>query len=141
MHRWRCGGRHKELSKRKHMLIKHDIPRYIHTISGNMEAFVTFMQGTIAKEDTLFGSELKLAFIVWAKMRLASTAKHLKKGIVRLFMKQELNRGLHIKNTCGYTVDEKTCSGESITPKPKRNRCMSQKSETSFNNMTMLTFY
>jgi hypothetical protein len=36
------------------MLIKHDIPRYIEMISGNMKTTITFMKGTIAKKDTLF---------------------------------------------------------------------------------------
>jgi hypothetical protein len=89
MHKWRCSGGHKELSKRKHVLIKHDIPRYINTISGNMEAFVTFMQGTIAKEDTLFRPKFQLAFVVRAQMRPAGTPKHFEECIVRLFIKQK----------------------------------------------------
>jgi hypothetical protein len=54
------------LGKRKNMLIKHDIPRYVETISGNMKTAITFMKGTIAKEDTLLGSKFQFAFIVWA---------------------------------------------------------------------------
>jgi hypothetical protein len=55
-----------------------------------------------------------------------------------LFIKKKFNRSLHVENTSGSTIDEKTSSGESITPIAKRNRCMSQKSESSLNNMTML---
>jgi hypothetical protein len=33
--------------KGKNMLIKHDIPRYVETISGNMKTAITFMKGTI----------------------------------------------------------------------------------------------
>jgi hypothetical protein len=134
-------GGDREFGKRKHTLIKHDIPRYVDTISRNMKTFVTFMKGTIAKKDTLFGPKFQLAFIIWAQMRPASTTKHFKESIVRLFIQEKFNRSFHVKNTCGSTVDEKACSGESITPKPKGNRCMGQKSKTSFNNMTMLTFY
>jgi hypothetical protein len=72
-------------------------------------------------------------------MRPTSTPKHLKEGIIRLFIKKKFNRSLHAENTSGSTVDEKTSSGEGITPIAKRNRCMSQKSESSLNNVTMLT--
>ena len=105
-----------------------------------MKTFVTFMKGTIAKKDTLFGPKLQLAFIIRAKMRPASTPKNFKESITGLFIKEKFKGSLHVENTCGSTVDKKTSSGKSITPKPKRNRCMGQKSETSLNNMTMLTF-
>jgi hypothetical protein len=48
------------------VLIKHDIPRYVDTIGGNMKTFITFMKGTIAKEDTLFGPIFQLTFVVGA---------------------------------------------------------------------------
>jgi hypothetical protein len=54
------------VEKRKNMLIKHDIPRYVETISGNMKTTITFMKGTIAKKDTLLGSKFQFAFVVWA---------------------------------------------------------------------------
>jgi hypothetical protein len=73
-------------------------------------------------------------------MRPASTPKHLKEGIIRLFFKKKFNRRLHVENTSGSTIDEKASSGEGITPIAKRNRCMSQKSESSLYNMTMLMF-
>jgi hypothetical protein len=73
-------------------------------------------------------------------MRPASTPKHLKEGIIRLFIKKKFNMSLHVENTSGSTVDEKTSSGECLTPIAKRNRCMSQKSESSLKNMTMLMF-
>jgi hypothetical protein len=46
------------LEKRKNMLIKYDIPRYVEMISGNMKTMITFMKGTIAKEDTLLESKI-----------------------------------------------------------------------------------
>jgi hypothetical protein len=105
-----------------------------------MKTTITFMKGTIAKKDTLFGPKFQFPFVVWACMRPARTPKHLKEGIIRLFIEKKFNRSLHIENTSGSTVDEKTGSREGITPKTKRNRCMGQKSESSLNNMTMLTF-
>jgi hypothetical protein len=60
-------------------------------------------------------------------MRPTSTPKHLKEDIIRLFIEKKFNRSLHVKNTSGCTVDEKTGSREGITPKMKRNRCMGQK--------------
>jgi hypothetical protein len=72
-------------------------------------------------------------------MRPASTAKHFKESIVGQFIKKKLNRCFHVKNTSGCTIDKEASGGEGITPEPKRNRCMSQKSKSSFNKMPMLT--
>ena len=141
MQGWWLGSGHREFGKGKNMLIKHNIPRYIDTICGNMKTFISFMERAIAKKDTLLGTKLELALVIWMDMGPASTPKHLEKGVVRLFIKENFNGSLHVQNTSGSTVYEKACSGESITPKPKRNRCMGQKSKTSFNNVTMLTFY
>ena len=141
MQRWWFSSGHRELGKGKNMLIKHDIPRYIDTICGNMKTFISFMERAIAKKDTLLGTKLKLALVIRAKMWPASTPKNLKKCIIRLFIKENLNGSLHVQNTSGTTIYEKTCSGESITPESERNRCMGQKSKTSFNNVTMLTFH
>ena len=140
MQGWWFDSGHRKVGKGKNMLIKHDVPRYIDTISGNMKTFVTFMKRAITKKNTLLGTKLELTLVIWTEMGPASTPKHLEKGVVRLFIKENFNGSLHIQNTSGSTIDEKTCSGESITPKTKRNRCMGQKSKTSFNNMTMLTF-
>jgi hypothetical protein len=98
------------------------------------------MKGTIAKKDTLFGHKFQFPFVVWACMRPTRTPKHLKKGIISLFIEKKFNRSLHIENTSGSTLDEKTGSRGGITPKTKRNRCTGQKSEFSLNNMAMLTF-
>ena len=138
--RW-LGSGHREVGKGKNMLIKHNIPRDVDTISGHMKTFVSFMKRAITKKNTLLGTKLELTLVIWTEMGPASTPKHLEKGVVRLFIKENFNGSLHIQNTSGSTIDEKTCSGESITPKTKRNRCMGQKSQTSFNNVTMLTFY
>jgi hypothetical protein len=40
-------------------------------------------------------------------MRPASTRKHLKEGIIRLFAKEKFSRSLHVENTSGSTVDKK----------------------------------
>ena len=128
MHGWWFIGGSRKFGKGKNMLIKHDIPRYIDMISGNMKTFVSFMKRAIAKKDTLFGSKLHLAFVIWTEVWLASTPKNLEKGVFRLFIKANINGSLHVQNTSGSTVYEKTCSGESITPKPKWNRYMGQKS-------------
>ena len=112
---------HRKLGKWKNMLIKHDIPGYVDTIGGNMKTFVPFMKRAIAQKNTLFGAKLKLVLVVRAEMWPASAPKDLKKGIIRLFIKENLNGSLHIQDTSGSTVYEKTCSGESITPESKRN--------------------
>ena len=138
--RW-LGSGHREFGKGKNMLIKHNMPRDVGTISGNMKTFVSFMKRAITKKNTLLGTKLELTLIIWTEMGPSSTPKHLEKGVVRLFIKENFNGRLHIQNTSRSTVDERACSDERITPKPKRNRCMVQKSKTSSNNVTMLTFY
>jgi hypothetical protein len=52
--------------KEKNMLIKHDIPRYVEMISGNMKTTITFMKGTIANKYTLLGPKFQFVFVVWA---------------------------------------------------------------------------
>ena len=53
MQGWWFDSGHRKVGKGKNMLIKHDVPRYIDTISGNMKTFVTFMKRAIAKKNTL----------------------------------------------------------------------------------------
>ena len=96
MQGWWFDSGHRKVGKGKNMLIKHDVPRYIDTISGNMKTFVTFMKRAIAKKNTLLRTKLKLALIIWTKMRPASTPKYLEKGIIRLFIKENLNGSLHV---------------------------------------------
>ena len=96
MQGWWFDSGHRKVGKGKNMLIKHDVPRYIDTISGNMKTFVTFMKRAIAKENTLLRTKLKLALVIWTKMRPASTPKDLEKGIIRLFIKENLNGSLHV---------------------------------------------
>ena len=79
MQRWWFDNGHRKFGKGKNMLIKHDIPRYIDTISGNMKTFVTFMKRAIANKNTLLRTKLKLVLIIWTKMRPASTPKYLEK--------------------------------------------------------------
>jgi hypothetical protein len=64
MHRWRLRIGPRKFSKGKHMLIEHNMPRYVDTISGNIKTFVAFVKGTIAKKDTLFGPKFELTLIV-----------------------------------------------------------------------------
>jgi hypothetical protein len=73
-------------------------------------------------------------------VRPTSTTEHLKKGVIRYFLKKNFKRSFHIKNTCRKPIYQKTGCGKSITPKPKRNRCMREQSKTSFNQVTMLSF-
>jgi hypothetical protein len=94
----------------------------------------------VAKKDTLRGMELKLTAVVGMGVRPTSTTKHLKKGVVRYFLKKNFKRSFHINNTCRKPIYQKTGRGKSITPKPKRNRCMRKQSKTSFNQVTMLSF-
>ena len=89
------------------MLIKHDIPRYIDTISGHMKTFVSFMKRAITKKNTLLGTKLELTLVIWTEMGPASTPKHLEEGVVWLFIKKNFNGSLHVQNMSGSTVDKK----------------------------------
>ena len=80
------------------MLIKHNIPRDVDAISGHMKTFVSFMKRAITKENTLLGTKLELALVIWTEMGPASTPKHLEKGVVRLFIK-ETSMGVFIFKT------------------------------------------
>ena len=57
--RW-LGSGHREFGKGKNMLIKHNIPRDVDTISGHMKTFVSFMKRAITKKNTLLGTKLEL---------------------------------------------------------------------------------
>jgi hypothetical protein len=57
-HGWNWG------SKREQVFIKDDITGDIDTIGWNVETLVPFVHGTIAKENTLFGTELQFATVV-----------------------------------------------------------------------------
>ena len=93
--RW-LGSGHREFGKGKNMLIKHNIPRDVDTISENMKTFVSFMKRAITKKNTLLGTKLELTLVIWTEMGPSSTPKHLEKGVVRLFIKENFNGSLHV---------------------------------------------
>ena len=103
-----------------------------------MKTLVAFVESTITKEDTLFRTKLKLSIIVGPKVRPTRTTKNFKECIVREFLEQKLKGCLHMEKSSGSSIDQKTRSGKSITPKPKRHRSMSKKSEASFNDVAVL---
>jgi hypothetical protein len=72
--------------KRKQVFIKDDITGDVDTIGWDVETLVPFMHGTIAEEDTLFGTKLQFATVVGTKVWPTCTAKHFEKGIVWRFM-------------------------------------------------------
>ena len=78
------------------MLIKHNIPRYIDTICGNMKTFISFMKRAVTKKNTLLGAKLKLALVIWTEMRPTSAPKNLKEGVIGLFIKENFNGSLHV---------------------------------------------
>ena len=83
------------------------------------------MKRAITKEDTFFRSKFKLVIVIGTQVRPISTTKIFKKGVIGCLAEKFLKWSLHIKNTSRKPVYEKTGSGKSITPKPKRNRAMS----------------
>jgi hypothetical protein len=59
---WKKGGwyiwfRREASGKRKDLLIKYHIARYINASRGPVKALVSFVFGTISKESTLSGAE------------------------------------------------------------------------------------
>ena len=107
------------------MLIKDNITRNIHTICWDMKAFIPFVHRTIPKEDTFFRTELKLATIIRTEMRPARTTEHFKKRVIRHLTKQEFKWSFHMKEPRREPIDEKTGCSKGITPKTKRDRCVS----------------
>jgi hypothetical protein len=105
-----------------------------------METFVTFVKRTITKENTFFRAKLELMLIIWTDMRPTCTPKYLEKGVIMRCVEELFNRSFHVENTCRQAVNEETGYKECITPKKKRNRRMSKKCETNFNDVTMLAF-
>jgi hypothetical protein len=59
--RWRHGTR-----KRKQVFIEDNSTGDVDTIGWNVETLVPFMHGTIAEENTLFGTKLQFATVVGA---------------------------------------------------------------------------
>jgi len=52
------------LVKREDMFIKDNIPRYIYTARGSIKALVPFMQGTVAKKNTLRRAKSEFIFVI-----------------------------------------------------------------------------
>src|SRR4051812_5498159 len=104
-----------------------------------MKTLLPFMKRTITKKHTLFRTKLQLALVIWTKMGSTHTPKDLEKRIIRNFIQQELKWCFHLMESCRYSVNEKSCGGKHITPKPERNRCMSKQNKTSLNDMMMFT--
>jgi hypothetical protein len=103
-----------------------------------VETLIAFVKSTITEEDTLLRTKFKLSIIVWPKVRPTRTTKNFKEHIIREFLEQELKGCLHIEKPSWSSIDQKTRSGKSITPKEKRHRCMSKKCEASFNDVAVL---
>ena len=76
--RWLDSG-HREFGKGKNMLIKHNIPRNVDTISGHMKTFVSFMKRAITKKNTLLGTKLELTLVIWTEMGQQAHPNTLKK--------------------------------------------------------------
>jgi hypothetical protein len=79
-----------ELGKREHGFIKHNIVRSVYSTGTNIQTFIPFVRGIIAKKDTLLGSKLNLMGIVWSKLRPTRTTRDLKPSVVRLSTKKLL---------------------------------------------------
>jgi hypothetical protein len=81
-----------------------------------MEIFVAFMNRAISKEHTLNRTKLNFSAIIGACMRPTGASKHLKNGVIWALTKEALNRSLHLDDSGGHAIDEKTRRGESIAP-------------------------
>jgi hypothetical protein len=95
--------------ERKDSLIKNYITRDVYPASSNFKALYPLMARTVPKEDTLFGAECELAFIIGPKIGLASPSKHTKRGIIWVCSKETMHRCIivddftreHINEICG----------------------------------------
>ena len=126
-----------QVKKRNQVFIKYNVTRNINVICGNVETVVALMLRTIPKKNTLFRAKLKFAMVVWMKVRPTRTTKHFEERIVRNFLKKELKWCFHLEDMSGEPINQETSCEEGITPKLKGHRCMSKKSKTSFNQVTV----
>ena len=88
-----------KFGKWKKCFIKNNITRNIDPPRGAIKTLITLMQRAIAEEYAHLGAKLKLASIVLAKTRPASTPKNPKGGVVGLNMKQMEQRCVSLLRT------------------------------------------
>jgi len=100
--------------KWENRFIEDNITRDISTTSRYIKTHEAFMERTVSKEDTLFGSKSKFSFIEWPKIRPASTSKYAKRSIVWFLKKETFYRCVVINNFCWKKIDEISGSEESF---------------------------
>jgi hypothetical protein len=67
-----------EHGKGKHMFIKNDVTRNVHTTSRWVKALVTFVMITVPEKHTLLGTKSEFSRVVWSKIGPASASKSAK---------------------------------------------------------------
>jgi hypothetical protein len=83
------------------------------------------MHGTIAKEDTHLGAELKVTRIVLTQTRPTRIAKRAEKRVLRRCVEQTENWGGVVDDGRGHPVYKIARSKKSLIPIPKWQRGMS----------------
>jgi hypothetical protein len=94
-----------KISKWETSFIKDYIVRNVDTSGGNVQAFVTLVHVTIAKESIPGGAILELMTIIWVQVRPTGAAKGAKIGAIGCGPKVFVNGCVKIKNFGGSMID------------------------------------
>lgn len=121
-------------------LIKHNISRDVYVTRWEIQALETLVLLTISLENTLFRSELKLAFIEGAKIWPTHAPKNSKRLLISFDMKQALNRCLKLYNLARGMIDYIHSNTKSFVPKFKRCGSLGQKGQSNLDNVPMFSF-
>jgi hypothetical protein len=85
------------------------------------------MKTAISKKNTLFGSELQFALIIWTEIGPTCAPKNSKKGIITLLAKKTLYGSLRIDNLTRKAINEINSSKKGFIQKFERHRCICKK--------------
>jgi hypothetical protein len=122
------------------MLIKNNITRDVNTTNGQINASNSFMKGSIPNKYSPNRAKSKLSFVIGMNVWPTGIAKHTKRIIVRLGVKEAFNRSGKINYFSREQVYEKGSCEEVFILIFKRHRSICKKGKTYFNNVTMFAF-
>lgn len=114
--------------KGKLYFVKNNITRDINTASRDIEALDSFVLHTIAKKNTLFGTEHEFAIVIGTKIGPTSTPKHTKWSIIWLGMKETFGGSFMLDDTARQNINKINSSEESFIPEFQRHGGSSKQS-------------
>jgi hypothetical protein len=142
---WKKGGwyiwfRREASGKRKDLLIKYHIARYINASSGPVKALVSFVFGTISKKSTLSRAEGEFMVVIRAQIWPACAPKRAQESVVGLLIEEAGDRCRVLKSFGGHSVNEVTCSEKGFVPITNWERRMGKKGNARLDKMAVFAF-